>query len=119
MAATIKELGEIQRAFDSRHGREGQPWFQTIDASTLPVLLELTVALAGEVGEFANVTKKVVRGDFTLENAKPELSAELADIFIYVLKLTDQLGIDLEAAFRNKLAYNEKRFANFSIPPTR
>jgi NTP pyrophosphatase (non-canonical NTP hydrolase) len=119
MASTIQDLADIQRAFDLRHGREGRPWSQRIDASTLNVLLELTVALAGEVGEFANVTKKIVRGDFNLETAKPELSSELADIFIYLLKLADQLGIDLEAAFRSKLEYNEKRFEGFALPPTR
>lgn len=83
----------------------------------MPVLLELTVALAGEVGEFANVTKKIARGDFKLEEAKRELGDELADVFIYVIKLADQLGIDLEAAYRKKLAYNEERFDKFSIPP--
>ena len=69
------------------------------------------------MGEFANVTKKIVRGDFSLDIARPDLASELADIFIYLLKLSDQLGIDLEEAFRTKLKYNEERFAAFSIPP--
>jgi NTP pyrophosphatase (non-canonical NTP hydrolase) len=115
--ASIQELVEIQRAFDSRHGKEGEPWLKTIDPSTLPILLELTVALAGEVGEFANIAKKIARGDFGLDAAKSDLGSELADIFIYLLKLSDQLGIDLEGAFRSKVAYNEQRFAHFLISP--
>jgi NTP pyrophosphatase (non-canonical NTP hydrolase) len=117
MSSTLHELSQMQRAFDSCHGTGGRLWSEPIDASSLCVLLELTVALAGEVGEFANLTKKIVRGDYSLDSAKPELGSELADVFIYLLKLADQLGIDLEAAFRTKLAYNEERFKSFLILP--
>ncbi|MFN7939152.1 MAG: MazG nucleotide pyrophosphohydrolase domain-containing protein [Bryobacteraceae bacterium] len=116
MASTIQDLAELQREFDLRHGKPGNPWYQQIDATNLPVLLELTVALAGEVGEFANATKKITRGDLTFEAAKPHLASELADIFIYLLKLTSQLSIDLEGEFRSKLDLNEQRFAGYSIP---
>jgi len=113
MPSTIAELMEIQRDFDARHATRGQSWAQGIDEGHIPVLLELTVALAGEVGEFANIAKKIARGDFPLATGKLELGSELADILIYLLKLSDQLGIDLESAFRSKLELNEKRFSQF------
>lgn len=116
MSATLRDLTQIQRDFDSRHGTVGRPWSKQIDDSNFPLLLELTVAMAGEVGEFANLTKKIARGDFTLESARPGLGSELADVLIYLLKLADQLGIDLEVAFRSKLEYNEQRFERFLIP---
>lgn len=115
MPSTLQDLADVQLEFDSRHGSGGRRWSDQIDDTT--ALLELTVALAGEVGEFANLTKKITRGDFTLADAKESLSFELADIFIYLLKLTSQLGIDLEEVFRRKLALNEQRFARFSLPP--
>jgi NTP pyrophosphatase (non-canonical NTP hydrolase) len=117
MAATLREMAETQMDFDSKHGRDGVPWSQNINSSNLPVLLECTVALAGEVGEFANVVKKIVRGDFSLELAKPDIRSELADILIYLLKLSNQLDIDLEKAFALKVAQNEKRFASYLLSP--
>jgi NTP pyrophosphatase (non-canonical NTP hydrolase) len=76
-------------------------------------LLELTVALSGELGEFANIVKSIARGDYGLEDAKGRLSNELADVFIYVVKLADQLGIDLERAFLEKVELNKERFRKY------
>lgn len=39
-----------------------------------------------------------------------EVSLELADIFIYLIRISDQLDVDLIAAAREKMAINEKRF---------
>jgi len=39
-----------------------------------------------------------------------DISHEMADIFIYLLRLSEQLDIDIEAATREKMAINEKRF---------
>lgn len=41
------------------------------------------LAIAGEAGELANVCKKVVRGDFPMNQARPEILAELADVMTY------------------------------------
>jgi NTP pyrophosphatase (non-canonical NTP hydrolase) len=113
MASTLTELTRIQREFDSRHGVKGRNWAQRIDEEHVPLLLELTVALTGEVGEFANLAKKVAWGDFSLQDGRPQLASELADIFIYLLKLSDQLGIDLETEFHQKMKMNEERFKRF------
>jgi|GEM_PF-1589985 len=113
MPSTIAELVSSQKEFDARHGSEDRSWAQQIDQQHVNVLLELTVALTGEVGEFANITKKIARGDFTLESRKSELASELADIFVYLLKLAGQLGIDLEAEYKSKMKLNEERFKRF------
>ena len=39
-----------------------------------------------------------------------EVKLEMADILIYLIRLADRLGIDLEAAAREKIAINEKRY---------
>jgi len=39
-----------------------------------------------------------------------EVSLELADIFIYLIRISDQLDVNLLAAAREKMAINEKRF---------
>jgi NTP pyrophosphatase (non-canonical NTP hydrolase) len=59
-------------------------------------------AVVGELGEYANLRKKVERGDFTFEEAKPMLADELADVIIYLDILAEQLGIDLSMAVMHK-----------------
>ena len=62
-------------------------------------------ALAGEVGEYANVRKKYERGDLTGEEFQEDARKELADIMAYLDLLAFQLGIDLGAATVSK--FNE------------
>ncbi|WP_225982980.1 MULTISPECIES: MazG-like family protein [Pseudomonas syringae group] len=59
-------------------------------------------ALTGEVGECANIIKKVDRGDYSLEAALPNIARELADIQCYLDILAFKLGIDLGAATVSK-----------------
>lgn len=62
-------------------------------------------AAFGEVGEAANIIKKIERGDFSKKEAAELLGKELADIIIYVDILAKQLDIDLSEAIVNK--FNE------------
>lgn len=63
-------------------------------------------AVTGELGEAANVLKKVRRGDLTLEEARPKLTQEFADVVIYLDILAAQASIDLgEAVIKT---FNEK-----------
>ncbi|MCU7939552.1 MAG: nucleotide pyrophosphohydrolase [gamma proteobacterium symbiont of Bathyaustriella thionipta] len=39
-----------------------------------------------------------------------DISHEMADIFIYMLRMAEQLNIDLISATREKMAINEQRF---------
>jgi hypothetical protein len=54
-------------------------------------------AVVGELGEFANIAKKVRRGDYTREEAQPLLAKELADVQTYFDILALQWGVDLGA----------------------
>lgn len=55
-------------------------------------------AVAGEVGEAANLIKKIERGDMTLDQARPKLARELADVLCYLDLLAMRAGVDLGAA---------------------
>lgn len=59
-------------------------------------------ALAGEVGEAANIIKKIERGDKTLEEARQDLADELADVMAYLDILAFRAGIDLGQAVADK-----------------
>lgn len=110
----FKELKKLQAQFDSTH-KSTTRWDTQVTAEKIGVLEHLVVCLVGEVGEFANITKKISRGDITLADAYPSLASELADTFIYLLKISNQANIDLEAEFLAKLAANRRRFAKYEI----
>lgn len=112
MSLTIEELRLKQKEFDLRHAGK-EPFFQMITEDNLQVLEHLLVCLFGELGEFANVVKKVQRGDLSLAEAKGSLDEELVDAFIYLVKISNQLGVDLERGFLQKLAANEGRFEKY------
>lgn len=108
----LNEIIDLQKKFDSKHkGRFD--WDQKIDDSNIDILEYLLLCVVGELGEATNLIKKVIRGDYLLDEIKSELSEEVADIFIYVIKLAYQLDIDLEKQFLEKQGKNKERFVNF------
>lgn len=62
-------------------------------------------AVLGELGESANIIKKVRRGDMTIDEARPLLAKELADVQIYLDLLAYRAGINLGQATIDK--FNE------------
>lgn len=62
-------------------------------------------ATMGELGELANLLKKVDRGDFPFEPVKGEVAKELADVQTYLDILALKLGVDLGQATTDK--FNE------------
>lgn len=66
-------------------------------------------AVVGELGEYANLRKKVERGDMTLDEARDKLADELADVVIYLDILATQLGVSLGEAVISKWNRTSKR----------
>src|SRR5689334_23033360 len=75
-------------------------------------LKSLTLALAGEVGEVAEVVQWLPAERVTAPDAvlREHLADELADVLLYLLRLADVSGVDLGAAALTKLSRNEERF---------
>lgn len=74
----------------------------------------LTMALAGEVGELLELFQWVSE-DASREAARDPATAqavrdELADVLLYLVRLADQLGVDLDAAVRAKLETNARKY---------
>ncbi|MCV4270457.1 MazG nucleotide pyrophosphohydrolase domain-containing protein [Pseudomonas capsici] len=110
MSKSLSELKDLQKKFDLEHRGAKQPFYIDITEKNIADLEHLAVCLAGEVGEFCNALKKVTRGDFGWTQAKAELSEELADVFIYLIKISNQADIDIENAVLNKIEKNKLRF---------
>lgn len=74
----------------------------------------LSMALAVEAGEllelFQWLTQEESRAVATSQTDLARVKEELADIFIYLVRLADQLGIDLEQAAKNKIGKNAEKY---------
>ncbi|MEM5793706.1 MAG: MazG-like family protein [Candidatus Aenigmatarchaeota archaeon] len=111
----LKEIAKFQREFDKKHGWD---WSKSSKEEKIKHLQYATIALAGEVGEFANTVKKILREfNFSREIPKGEyekLKEEIIDVFVYFIKIADQLlELDVEKEYLKKMEKNEKRFAKF------
>lgn len=107
--------------------RRGEPAHSEPDGSDWK-LSAWCNAVTGELGETANLIKKIERGDLTLDEARADLAKELADVQTYLDILAFRAGIDLGRATVEK--FNEVsirvgstiRLANddwhYSEPPT-
>ena len=77
--------------------RRGEPAHSQPDGSDWS-LGEWCNAVLGELGEAANLIKKVKRGDVTLDEARTDLAKEYADVVTYLDILAFQTGVDLGEA---------------------
>lgn len=108
----LAELVNLQKGFDGNH-HSNFDWNLSINNDNIEILEFLILSLFGEVGEAANIVKKVIRGDFDLSDKYEDLKEEIADIFIYVLKLSYQLNFSLEDAYLKKMTKNTEKFKNY------
>lgn len=100
---TIRAIQELNAARSARW-MAGSPGWTT---------LEIAGELAGEVGELANVCKKLRRSEMGVpgnkvsdEVLREQARGEIADVFIVLMLTASKLGIDLEDAVRE--TFNRK-----------
>ncbi len=73
----------------------------------------LAMALAGEVGELLEIFQWLTpeQAAQVMDSDRAEdVADELADVFIYLARLADVVGVDLTTAAAAKLDRNERRF---------
>ena len=73
----------------------------------------LTMALSVEVAELVEIFQWSNSGGLDeIENPKirKNIEEELADIFIYLLKISDKLNLDIEKTIHEKIEKNEKKY---------
>jgi NTP pyrophosphatase (non-canonical NTP hydrolase) len=74
----------------------------------------LSMAVAGEAGELVAefqwlTAKESERTELSAEKLS-DIELEIADVAIYLLRLSDVLNVDLPTVIRRKLSINESRF---------
>ena len=74
----------------------------------------LAMAVTGEAGELAAEFQWLTADQSSRESLSSEqlesISLEIADVQIYLLRLSDVLSIDIPEVVRKKIQINEKRF---------
>lgn len=77
----------------------------------------LAMALAGETGELLEHFQWLTqRQSYELSaDKKEEVAMELADIFIYLIRMSERLDIDLIDAANRKVAINEDRYPRHKV----
>ena len=73
----------------------------------------LVLAMVGEVGEVAEIvqwTDDEKIGELLASGGRERLAEELADVLIYLIRVADRSGVDLESAVRAKLAANDRKY---------
>jgi dCTP diphosphatase len=72
----------------------------------------LAMALASEAGELLDIFLWLTQEESLKPDKKTKKLAEeeIADIYMYLIRLADKLDIDLEKAVNEKLKMNEKKY---------
>jgi NTP pyrophosphatase (non-canonical NTP hydrolase) len=101
--SVLDELRDETRTFAA-----ARDWFQFHTPKNL------AMAIAGEAGElvaeFQWLTEDESAPDALTRDRRSAIQMEMADVFIYLLRLSDVLDIDLGEAARDKLEMNQNRF---------
>lgn len=100
-SATLKALREEVRRF----ARE-RDWEQFHSPKNLAIGLSVE---AGEVLEHFLWLSPEESGDLS-EDTREAVRLELADVFIYLIRLADTLDVDLAEAAREKIRLNAERY---------
>lgn len=95
---------------ECRHNSER--WFPSLHDGKVDMTVFYAMGLAGEVGEVCNLVKKYVRGTMTKTELAEKLrdDTEGGDVFVYLLLLMDELGIDLFDSLMQAQAKCEERW---------
>jgi len=100
---SIRELQERQRIFAKE-----RDWEQFHTPKNL------VMALSGEVGELTEVfqwlTEEQSRSVIDDPKKMKQAEEEVADIFLYLIRLADKLGIDIIEAASDKIKKNEQKY---------
>ena len=116
----INEIVKTQKDFDSKHG-----WVPNDNIIEIMSFINKDIiGILGELGEFANKIKKInlILERNSIEDVKKlyleykdNLSEEIIDTFIYLIRIASHLNIDIEKEYLKKLKYNTEKYKGFEI----
>jgi len=116
----FNKIIKIQQTFDTEHG-----WTPDDNLkSRIDAINKDLIGLIGEIGEFANVIKKINlqldKGDILsaqnlYEIHQENLSEEVTDTFIYIFRIASHLNMNVEECYFKKLEYNKGKYKGYEL----
>ena len=108
---TFKDIQKFQKEFDEKYFSKYWADKKNVDQK-IEFLKDMTIALTGELGEFANTIKKVSRDWKNLREEPSQkmidkLKDELTDCFIYLVILSNILKMDVQEEYMKKVRFND------------
>ena len=100
----MKDLATLTAAV--RAFRDERDWRQFHHPKDLAMALSIEAAEVLEIFRF----KSPAQIDEEMEQLRPQLGEELADVLFFVLLMADDCGIDLSSAVPAKLAQNARKY---------
>jgi NTP pyrophosphatase (non-canonical NTP hydrolase) len=95
--------------FQAMNARRCEQAFKHYKGATEWPIQNWVLAICGEAGEAANLVKKVLRGDLSLDHARESLLKELADIMTYCDVAITILGGETGQVINDKFEEVNKR----------
>jgi NTP pyrophosphatase (non-canonical NTP hydrolase) len=89
-----------QKALDFRNERD---WKQFHNPKDLALSISLEAAELLELFQWSGT-------DLEVEQKKPEMADELADVLIYCVYMADAMGVDIPEIMASKLAQNAEKY---------
>ncbi|MFM8727647.1 MAG: nucleotide pyrophosphohydrolase, partial [Planctomycetaceae bacterium] len=100
-------MSDLQQITEEiRRFRDERDWMQFHNPKNLAVSICLESAELLEHFQWATPEQSEAAG----RNRRDQISAEIADVAIYLIELSDNLGIDLWQAIRAKLQHNAAKY---------
>lgn len=103
-AESFQEIRDLQMRL--REFAQKRDWEQFHSPKNLAMAL---IVEAGELVEHFQWLTELQSADLPAEKLQ-QVAYELADIFIYTLRLADRLHVDLPSTVMSKIALNEKKY---------
>ncbi|WP_342492175.1 hypothetical protein [Bacillus sp. FSL M7-0003] len=115
----ISKIVALQKEFDENHG-----WSHNSPTTSekIDFINKDIIGLVGEIGEFSNLIKKLnlLNNRFSDEELNenfneflPDLQEELIDAFIYVIRISSHLNMDISKEYLRKYNINKVRFEKY------
>ena len=117
----LKEMMKMQQEFDSIHG---WVWEGGKIEDLLDLINKDLIGLIGEIGEFANLIKKLnliaeketqEQLDTHFQTLSQCLAEELIDSFIYLIRIATHLEIDLQKNYLQNIEFNRERYRKYEV----
>lgn len=98
------DLAHIQKRI--REFRDARDWMQFHNPKNLAISVVLEASELLEHFQW----KTPIESERHADAAKDQIADEIADVAVYLIELSDNLGIDLEQAILNKLDKNAAKY---------